>query len=90
MKVRFKVSSLKFVRFFVESGDFIGSRKSEKLKRALKVKRPSRSTRRVVLLILFGVRVPYVNMLKGGTPGLQWTFFSFHWCHAISTIFRLN
>ena len=48
MKVCFKVSSLKFVRFFVESGDFIGSRKSEKLGRSLKVKRPSRSTRRKV------------------------------------------
>ena len=48
MKVRFKVSSLKFVRFFVKSGDFIGSRKSEKLRGSLKVKRPSRSTRRKV------------------------------------------
>ena len=48
MKVRFKVSWFKFVRFFVESGDFIGSRKSEKLRRSLKVKRPSRSTRRKV------------------------------------------
>ena len=35
MKVRFKVSSLKFVRFFVESVDSIGSRKSEKLRRLL-------------------------------------------------------
>ena len=30
MKVRFKVSSLKFVRFFVNSVDLKGSRKSEK------------------------------------------------------------
>ena len=45
MKVRFMVFSLKFVRFFVESVDFKGSRKSEKLRRLLKVKRPSRSTR---------------------------------------------
>ena len=44
MKVRFMVSSLKFVRFFVESVDFKVSRKSEKLRRLLKVKRPSRST----------------------------------------------
>ena len=48
MKVRFKVSSSKFVRFFVDSGEFIGSRKSEKLRRSLKVMRPSRSTRRKV------------------------------------------
>ena len=48
MKVRFKVSSLKFVRFFVESVDIIGSRKSEKLRRLVKVKRPSRSMRRKV------------------------------------------
>lgn len=48
MKVRFKVSSLKFVRLFVESEDFIGSRKSEKLRRSLKVKRPSRSIRQKV------------------------------------------
>ena len=49
MKVRFKVSSLKFVPFFVESVDVIGSRKSAKLRRLLKVKRPSKSTRRKAL-----------------------------------------
>ena len=48
MKVMFKVSPLKFVRFFVESVDLISSRKSEKLRTLLKVKRPSRSTRRKV------------------------------------------
>ena len=71
MKVRFKVSSLKFVRFFVESGDFIGSRKSETLRRSLKVKRPSKSTRRKVntsqiplsnLFILFRRSILSVNL----------------------------
>ena len=33
MKVRFKVSSLKFVPFFVNSVDLNGSRKSEKLQK---------------------------------------------------------
>ena len=35
MKVRFKVSSLKFVRFFVNSVDFNGSRKSEKVQKKI-------------------------------------------------------
>ena len=38
MKVRFKVSSLKFVRFFVNSVDFNGSRKSEKLQKKKKTR----------------------------------------------------
>ena len=35
MKVRFEISSSKFVRFFVNSVDFNGSRKSEKLQKKI-------------------------------------------------------
>ena len=37
MKVRFKVSLLKFVRVFVNSVDFNGSRKIEKLQKKKKI-----------------------------------------------------